>query len=253
MFSKILIANRGEIAVRIIRTARRLGVKTVVVYSEADKNSLAMEMADEAIAIGGRGQARNGGLHVKPERHAGGPWPGSVGAVRPGAAGAGIDRAIGSKRGVGPFLRRTGCGQNIAAVAGAGIDETHPPQTVQPIGVEIQVIGLTAHRLIPRDAEPGQVFADQRLPFGFRAVPVNILDPEKKPAARRHRHVMGQKGGIGMAQMQRAGGGRREPGDHARRRTITSDPVTFSLRCGPCSRNKSSADPLACNASRAAM
>jgi propionyl-CoA carboxylase alpha chain len=52
MFSKILIANRGEIAVRIIKTARRLGIKTVVVYSEADADSLAVEMADERVFIG---------------------------------------------------------------------------------------------------------------------------------------------------------------------------------------------------------
>lgn len=52
MFSKILIANRGEIAVRIIKTCRKLGIKTVVVYSEADADSMAVEMADEAVFIG---------------------------------------------------------------------------------------------------------------------------------------------------------------------------------------------------------
>jgi propionyl-CoA carboxylase alpha chain len=52
LFSKILIANRGEVAVRIIRTCRRMGIATVVVYSEADAGSLAVEMADERVAIG---------------------------------------------------------------------------------------------------------------------------------------------------------------------------------------------------------
>jgi len=53
MFKKILIANRGEIAVRVIKTCRRLGVKTVVVYSDADAGSMAVEMADETVHIGG--------------------------------------------------------------------------------------------------------------------------------------------------------------------------------------------------------
>jgi propionyl-CoA carboxylase alpha chain len=52
MFDKILIANRGEVAVRIIRTARKMGIKTAIVYSEADRDSLAVEMADEGVFIG---------------------------------------------------------------------------------------------------------------------------------------------------------------------------------------------------------
>jgi propionyl-CoA carboxylase alpha chain len=52
MFKKILIANRGEIACRVIKSARRMGIATVAVHSEADRNALHVEMADEAVAIG---------------------------------------------------------------------------------------------------------------------------------------------------------------------------------------------------------
>ncbi|MFU1477020.1 acetyl-CoA carboxylase biotin carboxylase subunit [Roseovarius sp. C7] len=52
MFKKILIANRGEIACRVIKTARKMGIQTVAVYSDADRNALHVQMADEAVHIG---------------------------------------------------------------------------------------------------------------------------------------------------------------------------------------------------------
>lgn len=64
MFQKILIANRGEIAVRIIRTCMYMGIETVAIYSEVDKDSLHVQLADESVCIGG---ARSGDSYLNME------------------------------------------------------------------------------------------------------------------------------------------------------------------------------------------
>ena len=59
MFNKVLIANRGEIALRIIRACKELGVQTVVVYSKADEDSLPVKLADQAVCIGPAASAQS--------------------------------------------------------------------------------------------------------------------------------------------------------------------------------------------------
>jgi propionyl-CoA carboxylase alpha chain len=65
MFKKILIANRGEIACRVIKTARKMGIATVAVYSDADREAVHVEMADEAVHIGPAPAAQS---YLVPER-----------------------------------------------------------------------------------------------------------------------------------------------------------------------------------------
>jgi len=69
MIEKILIANRGEIAVRIIRACREMGIETVAVYSEADKEALHTQLADEAVCIG-PAQASESYLNMQAQRSA---------------------------------------------------------------------------------------------------------------------------------------------------------------------------------------
>lgn len=81
MFKRILIANRGEIALRIIRACREMGIESVVVFSEADRDSAYLELADRAICIGPAPVAQS---YLKVDRIISAAELGNVDAIHPG-------------------------------------------------------------------------------------------------------------------------------------------------------------------------
>jgi acetyl-CoA carboxylase biotin carboxylase subunit len=81
MIKKILIANRGEIALRIVRACRELGIHTLAVYSEADEQSLHVQLADEAICIGPASSAES---YLRADRILSAAEIGDIDAIHPG-------------------------------------------------------------------------------------------------------------------------------------------------------------------------
>src|SRR5216684_2282760 len=81
MFEKVLIANRGEIALRVIRACKELGIRTLAVYSEADVDSLHVQLADESICIG---SAPSSDSYLKIDRIMSAAEVGDVDAIHPG-------------------------------------------------------------------------------------------------------------------------------------------------------------------------
>src|SRR6195256_6160092 len=81
MFEKVLIANRGEIALRVIRACRELGIRTLAVYSEADVDSLHVQLADESICIGAPPSSES---YLKIDRIMSAAEVGDVDAIHPG-------------------------------------------------------------------------------------------------------------------------------------------------------------------------
>src|SRR4028118_482433 len=101
MFSKILIATRGEIACRVIRTAKKMGIKTVAVYSDADTRAPHARMADEAVRLGpppARGRQPDRGALVRRRRAGAARQDGGRG----GSAGAAARQRELSQRGPDP-------------------------------------------------------------------------------------------------------------------------------------------------------
>ena len=81
MYSRILVANRGEIALRIIRACREMGIETVAIFSEADRGSAYLELADEAICVG---PAKSADSYLKIANVISAAEVGNVEAIHPG-------------------------------------------------------------------------------------------------------------------------------------------------------------------------
>jgi propionyl-CoA carboxylase alpha chain len=144
MFKKILIANRGEIACRVIRTARRMGIKTVAVYSEADADALHRREADEAVAIG---PAPAGESYLKIERIVAACRATGAGAVHPGYG------FLSEKAGFAEALAKAGIafiGPDPRAIAAMG-DKIESKKLAKEAGVST----VPGHLDVIADAEAG--------------------------------------------------------------------------------------------------
>ena len=130
MFEKILIANRGEIACRVIRTAKRMGIATVAIYSDADDGALHVQMADEAVHVGGAASAES---YLVAERVVKAAKDTGTDAIHPGygflSENAAFAKMLGSAgiAFIGPNTRAIGTmgdkieSKKLAAEAGVGI------------------------------------------------------------------------------------------------------------------------------------
>ena len=128
LFRKILIANRGEIACRIIKTARRMGIATVAVYSDADRDALHVEMADEAVFIGPAPAAQS---YLRIDQLVQAARDMGAEAVHPGYG------FLSERRGFAAALAEAGIafiGPNVAAIAAMG-DKIQSKQLAQEAGV----------------------------------------------------------------------------------------------------------------------
>ena len=88
---RVLVANRGEIAVRIVRACRELGIETVAVYSEADRESMAVRLADQSVCIGPAPAAAS---YLDPQRLLGAAMAFKADAVHPGYGFLSENRAV---------------------------------------------------------------------------------------------------------------------------------------------------------------
>ena len=132
MFAKLLIANRGEIAVRVIRACRDAGIRTVAVFSEADRDALHVRLADEAHLIG----PGAGGRELPRDRSAGRRSPAGRGAeaVHPGYGFLAENAAL--RRGVPGRRASSSSGPPPAAIARMG-DKTAARRAAVEAGVPI--------------------------------------------------------------------------------------------------------------------
>jgi acetyl-CoA carboxylase biotin carboxylase subunit len=102
MFDKILIANRGEIALRVIRACKELGIRTLAVYSDADVDSLHVQLADESICIGAAPSSES---YLKIDRIMSAAEVGDVDAIHPGYGFVKVAISVSSVRRLAPCER----------------------------------------------------------------------------------------------------------------------------------------------------